>query len=155
VVVMAATSRPDLIDPALLRPGRLDRLLYCGPPEVVSELKAASEAGGVPLRHLEGAEAADRSAPAVEGAHVGKLDRGAFLAEVGARKELRHVNQVCDRSTPLVEPDVKVGRHPHQELMTEIASGSPKGLRHVEAPADRSSPKVMTTAALRIHGEAE
>ncbi|KAK9802910.1 hypothetical protein WJX73_005371 [Symbiochloris irregularis] len=29
VIVLAATSRPDLIDAALLRPGRLDRLLYC------------------------------------------------------------------------------------------------------------------------------
>ncbi len=33
VVVMAATSRPDLIDAALLRPGRLDRLVYCGLPD--------------------------------------------------------------------------------------------------------------------------
>ncbi|GIL79881.1 hypothetical protein Vretifemale_9048, partial [Volvox reticuliferus] len=33
VVVLAATSRPDLIDAALLRPGRLDRLLFCGPPK--------------------------------------------------------------------------------------------------------------------------
>ena len=29
VTVMAASSRPDLLDPALLRPGRLDNLLYC------------------------------------------------------------------------------------------------------------------------------
>jgi SpoVK/Ycf46/Vps4 family AAA+-type ATPase len=32
VYVIAATSRPDLIDPALLRPGRLDKALYCTMP---------------------------------------------------------------------------------------------------------------------------
>ena len=35
VYVLAATSRPDLIDPALLRPGRLDKCLYCGIPNKV------------------------------------------------------------------------------------------------------------------------
>ncbi|XP_030883261.1 peroxisome biogenesis factor 1 isoform X3 [Leptonychotes weddellii] len=33
VYVLAATSRPDLIDPALLRPGRLDKCVYCPPPD--------------------------------------------------------------------------------------------------------------------------
>ncbi|XP_076864860.1 peroxisomal ATPase PEX1 isoform X3 [Brachyhypopomus gauderio] len=33
VYVLAATSRPDLIDPALLRPGRLDKSVYCPPPD--------------------------------------------------------------------------------------------------------------------------
>ncbi|WBW70734.1 ribosome biogenesis factor recycling AAA family ATPase [Schizosaccharomyces osmophilus] len=32
VLVLAATNRPDVIDPALMRPGRLDRLFYVGPP---------------------------------------------------------------------------------------------------------------------------
>ncbi|WP_025273346.1 AAA family ATPase [Haloglycomyces albus] len=33
VVIVGATNRPDIIDPALLRPGRLERLLYVPPPD--------------------------------------------------------------------------------------------------------------------------
>jgi transitional endoplasmic reticulum ATPase len=39
VVVIAATNRPDIIDPALLRPGRFDRLLYVPPPDRDSRLQ--------------------------------------------------------------------------------------------------------------------
>ncbi|OAV94610.1 hypothetical protein PTTG_03819 [Puccinia triticina 1-1 BBBD Race 1] len=47
VYVLAATSRPDLIDPALLRPGRLDKSLLCSMPNVEERLdilKAVSRA---------------------------------------------------------------------------------------------------------------
>ena len=37
VYVLAASSRPDLIDPALLRPGRIDRSLLCDMPTQVRE----------------------------------------------------------------------------------------------------------------------
>jgi SpoVK/Ycf46/Vps4 family AAA+-type ATPase len=50
VVVIGATNRPDLIDPALLRPGRLERLVYVPPPDADARtaiLKAAAKA--VPL----------------------------------------------------------------------------------------------------------
>ena len=32
VIIVAATNRPDMVDPALLRPGRFDRLIYIKPP---------------------------------------------------------------------------------------------------------------------------
>ena len=50
VVVLGATNRPDLIDPALLRPGRLERLVFVPPPDAEAR-KAILQASGksVPL----------------------------------------------------------------------------------------------------------
>ena len=39
VIVIGATNRPDIIDPALLRPGRFDRLLLIPPPSKESRLE--------------------------------------------------------------------------------------------------------------------
>lgn len=39
VVIVAATNRPDEIDPALLRPGRLDRHIYVAPPDHAARLQ--------------------------------------------------------------------------------------------------------------------
>ena len=73
VVVLGATNRPELIDPALLRPGRLERQIYVPPPDAEARteiLRAASKA--TPLaddvdlatlaEDLEGYSAADCSA---------------------------------------------------------------------------------------------
>ena len=73
VVVVGATNRPELIDPALLRPGRLERLVYVPPPDAAARadiLRAA--AANTPLAPdvdldalgaaLEGYSAADCAA---------------------------------------------------------------------------------------------
>ncbi|TPX44982.1 hypothetical protein SeMB42_g04146 [Synchytrium endobioticum] len=39
VTILAATNRPDILDSALLRPGRIDRVLYVAPPDQVSRLE--------------------------------------------------------------------------------------------------------------------
>jgi transitional endoplasmic reticulum ATPase len=39
VIIIAATNRPDIIDAALLRPGRFDRLLYVAPPDKESRIQ--------------------------------------------------------------------------------------------------------------------
>lgn len=70
VVVLGATNRPDLIDPALLRPGRLEKLVFVEPPDADARRDILRTAGkSVPLSadvdldalagDLEGYSAAD------------------------------------------------------------------------------------------------
>nr|WP_231999138.1 AAA family ATPase [Mycobacterium sp. 1081908.1] len=70
VVVLGATNRPDLIDPALLRPGRLERLVFVEPPDAAARGEILRTAGkSIPLSDdvdldevaasLEGYSAAD------------------------------------------------------------------------------------------------
>jgi transitional endoplasmic reticulum ATPase len=50
VVVLGATNRPDLIDPALLRPGRLERLVFVEPPDAEARCEILRTAGkSIPL----------------------------------------------------------------------------------------------------------
>ncbi|MGV7637162.1 AAA family ATPase, partial [Mycobacterium kansasii] len=73
VVVLGATNRPDLVDPALLRPGRLERMIFVPPPDAEARaeiLKTSSRS--IPLaddvdlpalaEQLDGYSAADCSA---------------------------------------------------------------------------------------------
>ncbi len=73
VVVLGATNRPDLIDPALLRPGRLERLVFVPPPDAQARADILRTSGrNVPLANdvdidtlatdLDGCSAADCSA---------------------------------------------------------------------------------------------
>lgn len=49
IVVLAGTNRPDILDPALMRPGRFDRQIYIGPPDI----KGRSSIFKVHLRPLK------------------------------------------------------------------------------------------------------
>ncbi|HEX4721230.1 MAG TPA: AAA family ATPase, partial [Pseudonocardiaceae bacterium] len=62
VVVLGATNRPELVDPALLRPGRLERLIYVPPPDthartaiLTSSARNTPLAGDVDLTEVAGA----------------------------------------------------------------------------------------------------
>jgi transitional endoplasmic reticulum ATPase len=92
VVVIGATNRPNLIDPALLRPGRFDELIYVGPPEAAGRrrileihAKTMPVAGDVDFEAL--AQRTDRFTGAdiedlVRRAGLTALRRGLDAAEV-------------------------------------------------------------------------
>ncbi|GGQ42719.1 AAA family ATPase [Couchioplanes azureus] len=77
VVVIGATNRPDLIDPALLRPGRLERLVFVPPPD--GEARAAilrASSRSVPLD-----DAVDLDALGAELAGFSAADCAALIRE--------------------------------------------------------------------------
>ncbi|PJF19494.1 hypothetical protein PSACC_00694 [Paramicrosporidium saccamoebae] len=85
VFVLAATNRPDMIDPAMTRPGRLDKMLYVNlptPSERVEILKAISrKTPWTPDVNLE-ALANDPRADRYSGADLAALIREASMASV-------------------------------------------------------------------------
>ncbi|QIS06588.1 AAA family ATPase [Nocardia brasiliensis] len=94
VVVLGATNRPELIDPALLRPGRLERLVFVPPPDSAARLAILRTAGrSVPLagdvdlpalaRGLDGFSAADCAALLREAA-LAAMRRDVEAADVTA-----------------------------------------------------------------------
>ncbi|WP_067509032.1 AAA family ATPase [Actinoplanes sp. TFC3] len=81
VVVIGATNRPDLIDPALLRPGRLERLVFVPPPD--AEARAAilrASAKSVPLDEAVDLDALGSDLEGFSAADCAALVREAALA---------------------------------------------------------------------------
>ena len=88
IVVIAATNRPDILDPALLRPGRFDRQVMVGAPDVkgreqilrIHARRVALETG-VDLRQVA------RGTPGFSGAELANLvNEAALLAVRGGRQ---------------------------------------------------------------------
>ena len=90
VIVVAATNRPDVLDPALLRPGRFDRQVILDRPDMkgrVAILKVHSK--GKPLDKNVSIEDLSRQSPGFSGADLANLvNEGAILAARRNRKTI-------------------------------------------------------------------
>jgi len=101
IVMMAATNRPDILDPALLRPGRFDRQVVVPLPEVGERMeilkvhcKSKRLAGDVDL------EVVARGTPGMSGADLANLVNEAALFAVRAGEDqihMRHFEMARDR----------------------------------------------------------
>jgi transitional endoplasmic reticulum ATPase len=81
VVVVGATNRPDLVDPALLRPGRMGRLVFVPPPDAAARaeiLRAAAKR--TPLGPGVDLDAVAAGTDGYSGADLAALVREAALA---------------------------------------------------------------------------
>jgi len=106
VWIMAATNRPDILDPAVLRPGRLDKILYVGfpgPRDRVEILRALTKNGTKPElgRGVSLAQVGeDERCEGFSGADVGNLVREASMNAL--RESLK---RGCHEGTVVVEKE--------------------------------------------------
>ena len=100
IIMMAATNRPDILDPALLRPGRFDR-------QVVVPLPELEDRKQILAVHLKGKRTIDvdvnvvaRGTPGMSGADLANLVNEAALFAVRAGDDkiaMKHFEQARDR----------------------------------------------------------
>lgn len=98
VIVMAATNRPDVLDPALLRPGRFDRRVYIGLPDIKDrEAILKVHARNKPLSKTVDLKTIARKTPGFSGADIRNLLNEAAL--LTARKDKTRITQeIIDQS---------------------------------------------------------
>lgn len=89
VIVIAATNRPDVLDPALLRPGRFDRQVYVPLPDIRGrELILKVHMRKVPIADDVDASIIARGTPGFSGADLANLVNEAALFAARANKRL-------------------------------------------------------------------
>jgi SpoVK/Ycf46/Vps4 family AAA+-type ATPase len=112
VVVMAATNRPDMIDSALLRPGRFDRLLYVPTPDEKTRLEIFKiHTKDMPLKGVNLKELAEKT-DGFSGADIEALAREAgmdALREDIDTKEIKpkHFEEALKSVGPSITPNLQ------------------------------------------------
>lgn len=154
VIVMAATNRPDVLDPALLRPGRFDRRVILDLPDIKdreeilkihARKKPLSE--DINLKHI-----AERT-PGFSGADLQNLmNEGAILAARNKRKEIEQDDVVRSIEKVMMGPERK--SHILNEEEKKIASYHEAGHALATAALPNADPvhKVSIIARGRAAG---
>jgi cell division protease FtsH len=115
VIVIASTNRPDVLDPALLRPGRFDREIVINLPDV----KGRYEILKVHARHIKLSDTVDlhriaRGTPMFSGA-----DLEALINEAAIRATMRGRSSVVEEDLEEARDKVKFGREKRSQIMDE------------------------------------
>ena len=109
VVVIAATNRPDIVDPALLRPGRIDRLVYIPPPDGKARVEILKvHTRKMPLADDVSLEYIAERTEGYTGADLENLCREAGMAAIregSERVHMRHFEEALGIVRPSVDKE--------------------------------------------------
>jgi transitional endoplasmic reticulum ATPase len=112
VVVIAATNRPDMIDSALLRPGRIDRFVLIPPPNAKARVEILKiHTRNMPLKGVDLKEIAEKT-EGFSGADLEALCREAAMnalrEDIKAKAvEKKHFEEALKKITPSLTKDVQ------------------------------------------------
>jgi len=130
VMVIAATNRPDIVDPALLRPGRFDKLILIPVPDEASRMKILQvHTKDMPLEKVDLA-AISQKLEGYVGADIENLCREAGLAalrksKTAAKVTSEHFEEALASMRPSITPDVvKYYENMFKQLKTAISKKS-------------------------------
>jgi cell division protease FtsH len=124
IIIIAATNRPDVLDAALLRPGRFDRQVIVDAPDLKGRLEILQvHARNKKIDPSVSLDAIARRTPGFTGADLANLLNEAAILTARRRKEaitILEINDAVDRvvagmeGTPLVDSKVKRLRAYHE-----------------------------------------
>jgi len=115
VILIAATNRPDVLDPALLRPGRFDRQVVVPNPDIVGREKILKvHMKKVPLSSNVNARTIARGTPGFSGADLANIVNEAAL--LAARKDKKNVSM---EEFEQAKDKVMMGSERRSMVMTE------------------------------------
>ncbi|MEM2848992.1 MAG: CDC48 family AAA ATPase [Candidatus Bathyarchaeia archaeon] len=113
VVVLAATNRPDMVDPAVLRPGRFDRLIYVPPPDEKTRLQIFKiHTRSMPLDDDVSLERLAAITEGYTGADIAAICREAAMnairrnPETGGKVKIEDFRRVMEAIKPSITPDL-------------------------------------------------
>jgi len=113
IVVIAATNRPDIVDPAVLRPGRFDRLIYVPEPDEVARLEIFRvHTKGMPLSKDAGLKELARITKGYSGADISAVCREAAIdalrRDINAKEvSFSDFEKAIERVPPSITPDME------------------------------------------------
>ena len=126
VILIAATNRPDILDPALLRPGRFDRQIGVDAPDLLGRKKILEVHGkGKPLAAGVDLEVLARKTPGFTGADLANVLNEAALLTARSNAQLidnRALDEAVDRVMAGPQRRTRVMRD-HEKLITAYHEG--------------------------------
>ena len=126
VILIAATNRPDILDPALLRPGRFDRQIGVDAPDLLGRKRILEVHGkGKPLAAGVDLEVLARKTPGFTGADLANVLNEAALLTARSNAQLidnRALDEAVDRVMAGPQRRTRVMRD-HEKLITAYHEG--------------------------------